>query len=156
MADELLTVQSMRREFLNRWASREGLASIPRPPSGAQHLAVFFAPTSCQMLSQRTIVGLALVAPTAYGRLSLHKPAAMPYLHKKFTVTVTRRQSATPIVSTYRTKEEAMQAANGFRSMLFPKDGGQVIVHDPDGKELQTWIEHAMGAHFTNHGGFQI
>jgi hypothetical protein len=80
----------------------------------------------------------------------------MPYRQRSFKVTVTERRNAESRDSTYRTKEEAMRAANGFRSMLFPKEGGQVSVYDPDGKELQTWIEHPMGAHFTHHGGFHV
>ena len=116
----------------------------------------FYGPTYCRMLSRLSIVGLAPVPHIAYGRPSLHSLPPMPYRQKNFTVTVTRRDSATPVVSTYRTKAEAMQAANGFRSTLFPREGGQVIVHDPDGKEVQTWIEHPMGAHFAHHGGFQI
>ena len=77
----------------------------------------------------------------------------MPH-SRKFKVMVTRRRQATPVLTTYNTREEAMRAASGYQPMLEEKAGGQIVVHDPDGKELQTWIEHPMGAHFTHHGGF--
>jgi hypothetical protein len=60
------------------------------------------------------------------------------------------------MVYTYGTKEEAMRAASGLRLTLYERAGGQVIVQDADGKELQTWIEHPIGPHFTHHGGFQV
>ena len=77
-------------------------------------------------------------------------------LSRTFKITVTRRSQATPVVFTFRTREEAMRAASGYQPMLEAKAGGQIIVHDPDGKELQVWIEHPVGAHFTHHGGFQL
>ena len=55
----------------------------------------------------------------------------------------------------YKTRDEAMRAANGMRSMLPPREGGRISVSDPEGRELQTWIEHIHGAHFTQPGGFR-
>ena len=80
----------------------------------------------------------------------------MPYRQSLFRVTVTIKAGAMPAISSYRTREEAMNAANAFRSMLLFKQGGLIIVTDPDGKELQTWIEHPIDAHFTQAGGFHI
>lgn len=80
----------------------------------------------------------------------------MQHGQKTFTVTVATRANASPVVTiTYQTRSEAMRAASGLRAGLAPREGGRVTVHDPEGRELQSWIEHPMGAHFTNHGGFQ-
>jgi hypothetical protein len=78
----------------------------------------------------------------------------MPQSQKLFTVTIAERAAAAPVVITYKTLEEAMRAANGFRVALAPKEGGRVTVKGRDGKELQAWIEHPLGAHFTHPGGF--
>jgi hypothetical protein len=81
--------------------------------------------------------------------------AGMPY-EKPFTVTTIPRQNDKPVITAYHTREKAMWAASGFRAALPLKEGGQVVVHDPEGLELQTWIEHQTGGHFTHHGGFGV
>jgi hypothetical protein len=78
----------------------------------------------------------------------------MPQSQKLFTVILTERASAKPVVITYRTRKEAMRAANGFRAALSPNEGGQVVVKDADGKVLQAWVADPQGAHFKHHGGF--
>jgi hypothetical protein len=96
-----------------------------------------------------------MLATGAYGRpYDSFQYLAMPLTQKPFTVIVVERAHASPLVLTYRSREEAMRSANGLRATLSPKEGGQITVQDPDGKELQTWVEHPMGAHFTQQGGF--
>jgi hypothetical protein len=80
----------------------------------------------------------------------------MPLTPNQFTVIVVEKAHTAPLVLTYRSREEAMRSASGLRATLPPKEGGQIIVQDPDGKELQTWVEHPLGAHFTQQGGFHI
>jgi hypothetical protein len=72
-----------------------------------------------------------------------------------FVVTITASSPDTAKQSTYRTRAEAFRAADSLRSTLVPRGGGRITVSDPDGRELQTWIEHDQGAHFTQPGGFR-
>ena len=72
-----------------------------------------------------------------------------------YIVTITMNENDTAKQSTHRTLAEAFNAANSLRSSLPPRAGGRITVSDPDGRELQTWIEHIQGAHFTQPGGFR-
>ena len=78
----------------------------------------------------------------------------MPKKQDAFTVTIMSTQHAQPIVATYFTRREAMRAANGIRATLAPQQGGRVTVHDSDGTELQSWVEHSSGGRFTRGGSF--
>ena len=75
--------------------------------------------------------------------------------HSMFSVHVQIDSTSSMKSYGYRSKEEAFRAANGYRSTLQPKGGGSVSVVDPDGRELQSWIEHPLGPYFTQPGGFK-
>jgi hypothetical protein len=72
-----------------------------------------------------------------------------------FVVTFMANGSDTAKQTAYRTRSEAFRAADSLRATLAPRNGGRITVSDPDGRELQTWIEHDQGAHFTQPGGFR-
>ena len=80
----------------------------------------------------------------------------MPTSESSYTVIIVEKAHASPLKLSYRSREEAMRSAIGLRATLAPKEGGQVIVQDPHGQELQSWVEHPEGAHFTHRGGFDI
>jgi hypothetical protein len=78
----------------------------------------------------------------------------MSIAQKNYSVVVIEKRHGTPLTLAYATREEAMRSANGLRATLPPREGGRVVVKDPEGKELQSWVEEPAGAHFTHQGGF--
>ena len=77
-----------------------------------------------------------------------------PLQQPGYTVTVISRPNTTPIVTVYRTRSAAMRSANGIRATLAPQQGGQVSVYDPNGAELQSWVEQPEGGRFMRPGDF--